>query len=221
MASPSPDLPPGELWLQITRSPRPHRLVDFPRVDHVTGLPMGQIAIWILTQEESMICQKAADQHARAMLKENSPRNGEPVQGYEDLYRNEAANQVLYRACRRPNDLKYPAFPSPGEMRKHFSSDEIGVLMNHYNTIRAQLGPIIAELTMDELDEWTGRLMEGGGEYFLDLLSSGAKTALVGHLVSRLRSYATVIGSRGAPPDASSSESENNSSPADDPVENV
>ena len=208
MTSPSPANPPDDLWLQITQLPRPHRIIDIPRLNPITGEAVGQIAIWILTQEESMVCQKAADQHARTMLKENAPKAGEVSQGYDDLYRNEAANQVLFRACRRVKDLRYSAFPSPGEIRKHFTADEVGVLMNHYNTIRAQLGPIVAELTVDELDAWTGRLMEGGATYFLDLLSSEAKTALIEHLVSRLRSSATGTTSPGEPPSDTSSEDE-------------
>lgn len=207
MSLPPTNVPPSELWLQITQMPRPHRLVDFPRKDRVTGQPIGQIAIWVLTQEESMICQSAAEKFARNTLKENVPKQSDAQEGYANIYRNAAAVEVLWRACRRPEDLKQPAFPSPGEMRKLLTHDEVGVLMSHYNRVQTELGPYVTDMTAEELDAWIARLEEGGSRFFLDCLSSEVKEALIERLAFRLRSFSTDNGSHGEQPDVSLNDS--------------
>lgn len=206
MTAPPSAIPPSELWVQMVQMPRPFRLVDVPRKDPVTKLPIGQIAVWILTQEETMICQAAADTFARKSMKDGVPKNNEASEGYTNLYRNAAAVEVLFRACRRMNDLKMPAFPSPGEMRKNFSHDEIGILMDHYHRVQSEIGPYVSECSAEELDAWIRVLEEGGSRHFLDLLTSETKEALVERLVSRLSSLRTAIGSPGSPQETSSSD---------------
>jgi hypothetical protein len=207
MSAPPEDISPSELWVQLTQMPRPHRVVDFPRKDPVTGLPAGQVAIWPLTQEESMICQKAAETFARKSLKENLPKKDDAQEGYLNLYRNAAAVEVLARACRRVEDLKRPAFPSPELMRKQFTHDEIGVLTSYYHRVQSELGPYVTDFTTEELDAWVKMLEEGGSAYFLDLLASDAKDSLIMHLVSQLQSYSTDSGSLGEPQETSTNES--------------
>lgn len=200
MSAPPESLTPDELWVQITQAPRPFRVVDFPRNDTTTGKPVGQIAIWVLTQEEAMICQTAAERFVREMLKENVPKKEDAQEGYINLYRNAACLEVLWRACRRTKDMKYPAFPSPGEMRKHMTTFEIGILQDHYNRVQTELGPYVSDFSIDEIDAWISRLMEGGSRYFLDLLPSEGREALIERLVSLLRSSWTATTSPGEPP---------------------
>ncbi len=195
--------------------PRPFRVVDFPRKDMVTGQPIGQIAIWVLTQEESMVCQTAAERFVQETLKEHVPKKDSAQEGYTNLYRNAACIEVLWRACRRKSDLKHSAFPSPTEMRRKLTTFEIGVLMDHYNRVQTELGPYVSDLTVDELDAWVSRLMEGGSRFFLDSASSEAKEALIEHLVSLLRSALTATTSPGEPPASTSSDSEATDQPMD------
>lgn len=207
MAMPPADIPPNELWLQITQMPRPFRVVDFPREDPVTGKPVAQLAMMLLTQQEAMTCQLAAEKFARAHMKDDMPRESEARDGYQDLYRNAAAVEVLFRSCKRLEDVKLPFFPSPELMRKNLSQDEIGVLSMSYNRVRAELGPYVTELTKEQLDAWLKVLSQGGNADFLDFLSSEAKSELIVHLASHLSSYTMSSTSLGEQLETSTSES--------------
>jgi hypothetical protein len=214
MSGPPENISPSELWVQLTQMPRPHRVVDFPRKDHVTGNAVGQIAIWPLTQEESMVCQKAAEVYARSMLKEYLPKKDDAQEGYLNLYRNAAAVEVLARACRRVENLKLPTFPSPTLIRKELTHDEIGILTSHYHRVQSEIGPYVTEFSTEELDAWVKRLEEGGSAYFLDLLASDAKDSLIMHLVSQLQSYSTDSGSLGEQQETSTSDMSDSNNPS-------
>lgn len=193
----------GDIWGEITAVPRPSREVDFPR-----KFPDGKtrrIAIQVLTQEEQMVCAAAAEDFARKTLsrdKGSIPRADEAHQGYDDLYKNAAAIEVLFRACRRAGDLKMPAFPSPAEMRREFSSDEVGVLVSHYHTTQSELGPIVARMSKEEIDSFVDRLMASGDRFPLDLLSAEVLKNLLVSTASRLHSLLTANSSDGSQPES-------------------
>lgn len=156
---------------------------------------MGQVAIWVLTQEEQMACNAEAEKIARRMLKDG--KRGDL--GYEALFNNEGAVQVIYRSCRDASDLSKPAFPGPQAIREGLTADECGMLFQHYLTVQLELGPIIANMSNDEFEAWVQRLDEGQG-FFFDLLSSETKKTLALTMASRLRSFLTGTSSAGSPP---------------------
>lgn len=197
MAGPPTELPPDALWLELTQMPRPFRVVDLPRKG-ADGRPVGQVAMAILTHEESMAAQLAAARLVQERLKTQNPNDP----GYQDLYSNQAAIEVLYRACKRVGDMRYPFFPSPGELRRHMTADEIGVMMTAYNRARAELGPIISHMTPQDLEAWTDVLIQGAEVTgsFLDYWSSDAKNQLLQHLGSLLLASRTASTSYGAQP---------------------
>lgn len=203
---PSSDIPASELWAKIASSERPYRVVDFPRKDPISGEPIGKLAIRILTQSEVMICSSVADKFTKDLLKEK-PRDGEMSRGYEDIYRNESAVQVLVRACRDHKDLSVALFPNAAEMRNALTSDEIGILMRSYVQVQSDLGPIVAYMTDEEREAWITRLTEGGEVYPLAYLSSDEHDRLTLHLASQLRSLLTDKSSVGSQPEKQSSES--------------
>jgi|SRR5215210_7474121 len=215
MAGPPENIPPSDLWAQITQVPRPHRLVDFPRRDPGSGEPMGKVALQVLTQEEQMTCAAAAEAFTRKIIKE-APRQDEAKRGYDDVYNNAAAVEVLFRACRRTEDVTRPFFPAPAEIRKHLTADEVGVLMTNYFTVQTELGPIVAHLSSEEVDAWITRLVEGGSAYPLDLLSSDVLRTLVVGMASQLRAYATATSSPGSEPDESTPSESRRSQPQDE-----
>jgi len=194
MAGP-PDIDASALWVQLTALPRPHRVVDFPRMGP-DGEPVGQLAIFVLTQEEQVAANTEAERFSRKLLKDG--KRGDL--GYEAIFNNEGAVQVLYRACRDADNLKKPAFPTPNAIREHLTADEVGTLFEHYLTVQLELGPIMASLSQVELDAWVDKIAEGGA-YFLDLLSREMQKALLISMASRLASSATGSGSSGTPRD--------------------
>lgn len=198
---------PKDLWGEITAVPRPSRDVAFPR-----KFPDGKdrmVAIQVLTQEEQMVCAAAAEDFARkTILRDKNaaiPKGDEARQGYDDIYKNEGAIQVLFRACRRIEDHKMPAFPSPGQMRTEFSVDEVAVLFDHYLTTQAELGPVVARMSKEEVDAFVERLMASGDRFPLDLLSPGLLKTLLVSMASRLHSLLTASSSPGSPRESDSS----------------
>ena len=195
MAGP-PDIAPSDLWVQLQALPRPHRLVDFPRTGP-DGNPVGQVAVFVLTQEEQVAANAAAEMFSRKLLKDG--KRGDL--GYEAIFNNEGAVQVLWRACRDTGNLKRHAFPTPVAMREQLTADEVGTLFEHYLTVQLELGPTLATLTQVELDAWCEKIAEGGA-YFLDLLSRDMQKALLISMASRLARLPTGSGSAGTPRDA-------------------
>jgi hypothetical protein len=216
MTMPPDDLSPQDLWAKIMEMPRPHEVIDFPRTDLVTGKPLGKVALWILTQEESMSCIRAAAAFVKDALKDAKPGDA----GYADLYRNQSTIEVLSRACRKADNLDHPLFPSPSLMRKKMTSDELGVLMFAYARVQSKLGPLVSELSVEELEAWTARLVTGGEASlsFLDFLTSDAKNQLLEHLALQLQISSTSTGSPGSPQDDTSIESSPLPAEASDPL---
>ena len=200
-----PDLPVGELFRRLIETPRPFEVVDFPRVDPITKQPIGQVAIWPITQSEIMAAQAAADDYARNLMR-TKPSDGEARGGFDAIYSNASSIEVLCKACRCVEDLKMPAFPSPKLARQTLTADECTVLTRLYLQVQRKVGPIVDLMTKEEMDAWLARLGEEGQRFPLSLLASAQLEELVMHSASLLRSYSTATTSSGSPPSDGSSE---------------
>lgn len=195
-------LAPSALWIALTSVPRPTRTIPVPRLDPETGKPVGEVLMWPLTQEEQMAANAEADRFAKALLKDPQKKD-EANLGYQHTFTNEVAIQVLHRACRDASDSKRPAFPSPEHVRRELTTDEIGVLFNHYCTVQSEVGPILAYMSEEEYEAMVLRVQEGGSAFPFDSLSWEAQRALLLFLVSRLASCWTDMSSHGLPLDVS------------------
>jgi hypothetical protein len=202
VSGPPENVEASELWLAITSLPRPHRVVPFPRTLPQSDEPVGELAIWPLTQEEQMAANAEADRFTKKLLKDPQ-RKEETNLGYEHTYANEVAVQVLYRACRDAKDIQKPAFPSPTSIRAKLSTDEVGVLFSNYTTVQFEVGPIVASMSSEEREAWILRLEEAGSTFPLDSLSWEEKRVLLPFMASRLVDCWTAMCSLGKPPDVS------------------
>jgi hypothetical protein len=198
MANPPTDIPASELWLKLQEMPRPHIVVDFPRKG-LDGEPICQVGMWVLTQEEQVAAAATATKSTKNLLKELTLVQGEQSRGYEDVYGNEAAVEVLFRACRHPEDVKRPFFPNSAAVRK-LSVDEVGVLMNFYYEAQAKLGPIVSYMTDDEYEIWVKRLAEGASTFPLEHLSSALRNELMLRMALHLSTFLMANSSAGSPP---------------------
>ena len=192
------EMKPSELWAEIIALPRPSRVIEFPR-KKPDGTPVGEFSMQVLKQEEQMLCAAAAERFTRKLLKDDAPKNGDLARGYNDIYSNAAAVEILFRACRTKDDLIKPLFPSPDVLRQNLTNDELGVLMSIYYTVQTELGPIVAYLSEEEIEAWIARLVEGGSSYPLDSLSSEAQKQLLMRLASRLYKPPTDTSLPGSP----------------------
>ncbi len=193
--NPPDDLTPQELWASLTAMPRPTRLVDYPRINPATEKPVGQVAMWILTQQEHMRAGIAAEKLVRTELAD--AKKGESI-GYEVAYANASAVEVLVRSCRKATSLKEPAFPSPLDLRNVATTDEISVLFQNYLDLAGQVGPIVGALTKEQADAWVDRLVEGGSRDPLGSCSSDVLRTLLRTSVARLRMSPTASSSAGS-----------------------
>lgn len=205
MSQPVPEnVEASELWLALTVLPRPHRIVPFPRSLPGTDTPVGDLAIWPLTQEEQMAANAEADRWTKRLLKDPQLKDQANL-GYHHTYANEVAIQVLWRACRDPKRIERAAFPSPALMRERLSTDEVGVLFNNYCTVQSEIGPIVAYMSKEEREAWILRLEEGGSAFPFDSLSWEQQRILVTSMASQLVSCWMAMCSLGSPPDVSAS----------------
>lgn len=194
------EITPSQVWLALTSLPRPQRLIPLPRINPETGEPAGSVVMWPLSQEEIMSANAEADRYTKALLRDPQKKD-EANLGYHHTFTNEVAIQVLYRACRNPDDVTQPAFPSPNLMRPVFTTDETGVLFDNYCTVQSEVGPIVAHMSDEEYEAMILRLAEGGSAFPFDSCSWEARRQLVLFMASRLVSCWTVMSSLGLPLD--------------------
>jgi len=195
----------SDLWLALTQLPRPGKPIPFPRCTPGTDIPVGEVFMWPLRQEEQQFASVEADRHVKKILKDPQ-RKDEANLGYHSLFTNELAVQVLWRACRDINSErgKRAAFPSPGMLRRELTTDETGVLFANYITVQQELGPIMAYLSSEEQEALIIKIHEAGSAYPFDSLSPDEQKILVTSLVSRLVNCWMAMFSVGLPLDASS-----------------
>ena len=180
---PPKDTPASELWLKLSAQERPSQIVDFPRKG-LDGEPVGQLRIRILTQEELMSSEVAAEKVAREHIKDAT----RDQLGYEKVYADAVCVEVLFRACRDADDLNRTAFPSPKQLRQALTTEECSVLFKHYLTVQVELGPSKYQCSDEEMEAWITRLAEGGSAYPLDIMSSEMLSLLVLYMAYQLRS---------------------------------
>ncbi len=179
--APPQGIDPSDLWHQMTTMPRPHHLVDIPRVG-ADGKAIGQLAMVVLTNQETQAATAAAEKFTRKALREADamPGKGEPTEGYETMFANRASIEVLVRSCRRLDNLNLPFFPGADAVAAKMTLDEIDVLFAAYKAVRYELGPIAKSMTETEYNAW------------IDVLGKGASSVPLAPMTSDLRSLLLV-----------------------------
>lgn len=190
----------SQIWQLLTAIPRPTRKVPLPRNLPGTRETIGEIPVWPLTHGELIESNAAAEQRMRTLFKDENKKD-ELNLGYQHSFANELAVQHLWRACRDPNDLNKPAFPSPKAMSIQFTGDEIGVLYNHFLTVQCEVGPIISTMSDEEYEAIVLRIAESGRADPFDGLSVDLQKTLVISLARDLASYWISSYSLGSEPD--------------------
>jgi hypothetical protein len=189
---PPKNVQPSELWQTLAKRPRPTKTIEFPCKD---GSSVGRTCLWILTEDELHTCRKNAREEAVARL----GTTAQPSElAYEEIYRNELYVQLACMACRAPENLLVPSFPTPPIARKVLTTDEWGSIVAAYNAFRVEAGPMLSELTPAEMEAWLKTLQEGASRLPLaSRLSPEALIDLILFLVSKLTSLQADSGSPG------------------------
>lgn len=186
------------LWQKLSERPRPSTVVPFPAPPGEESA--GELRLVVLTESEMAQVRANADAFAKEALR-GDVKPGDL--GYEDLYENEKAVQLVALAARDTSDPKLFAFPSAKAARQKLTTDEIGQLAAAYTEFRLERGPFVSELTEPELEAWLKVLEEGASRVPFSRLRTEALIDLVMFLGSKAIRR-TANGSAGSPQDDSS-----------------
>jgi len=201
MNLPPTNIDPSDLWTQITQLPRPHRLVDFPQ--KVNDQPVGQVAVVVLTQAEVQEATLATEAWVRGEMARQGgiPSQGQPKNGYEILFENRSSVEQLQR-CVYKADLTARFFPSPSAISLRLTVDQIAALLLKYHQVRAELGPIVSELSQKEMDAWIDVLAKGAAtSSSLGFIAPAVLNQLLIYSASQCYALRTANSSHGTPSD--------------------
>lgn len=194
-----------ELWARITSSPRPHKVVDFPR-SGADGLPLARVAMIVLTQEEQIIASAETERYTKKAIRD-LPKSDEVARGYNDIYNNRAAVEILFRSCRHQDEISKSFFPSPDEIQRALTVDEVGTLFRSYLIVQGELGPIPSSVSEEDRDAWVRRLQEAGDRRPLASLSWESLSALAFSMACQIESLSGPKSLPGNSPESGSSTS--------------
>jgi hypothetical protein len=208
---PPKDISASALYSMLSTTPRPYKVVDFPRLD-AEGKPIAQVAIRAMNGAEYLKANVAADDVARAQFKGVDLSKSV---GYANAYSTALRIEQLLLAVRDAEDPNKPAFPSAKAIRDCLTTEEIGALYLLFLDVTEQIGPVINAMSSAEADAWLERLIEGGSESdgpFSGLSGQQAMTLLRAS-VSRLARCRTPSGCWFTPPDDTTPENESEPPP--------
>lgn len=194
------DVPSADLWTALCSMERPHRLAPFPR-EGLAGEDI-ELAMFVLTQDECIAAKAGAEKFCRKILKDDPKAASRPESGsgYEDILEMRASAELLFRSCKRADDTKRAFFPTVEAISKALTTDEIAVLVLHYRRVQMELGPIVNEMTDEEMNAWVEALAKGGAMFPFDTLSLGTWSLLFRRMACQLYSYQMASGSPGSLP---------------------
>lgn len=192
--SPPKDADPSELWVKLSALPRP---VSAEHEFKAKNAEVGNFVFWTLTAEQLSWVRVEAHKATKALLGEETKPG---IIAYEEEYENQRACFLLSLACRQAADPRFPIFATARGLREQLTDDEIAVALVAYAHFRRESGPILEELTPEEMEAWIKLLQEGASRAPLARLSGAAASDLILYLVSKLGTSATGTSSAGSPP---------------------
>lgn len=174
----------NNIWAEMMKAPKPYRVVPFPKKNPKTDQPWCDVAIVMMTAEESALVTLEAEKKTQRLLKEGGSVGSD---GYKDLLQRFMAEGIVYTCVRLADDPNKHFFPRKEDIFKVLTVDEVGTLLNLYYSVQLDLGPIIGELTESEMEGWLRKLTDGGTQarFFLSSFSAAALIDLLMFSVNR------------------------------------
>lgn len=173
MPAPPNDISAKELFLQLCE-PAPSEVIDFPRKDRKTGKPITRVRIVVVPQLEHERAQMSARE---GIMK----RYGLKAAELDDKVTREVvgdaiARELLAIACVHEEPMpgtadsdsgpKYARLFKDAAHVSELTAHEIVVLFNAYLLVQEKYGPFESSpMTVEDIDRWVKRLVEGGSEF--------------------------------------------------------
>lgn len=158
MSGPNMSISPAQLWVEITKLPRPSRIIDFPRKGG-DGNPICQLALVVLSPSEQVQCAVEAERYVNNKL--GITKVDERAQGYKTIFDTASTTECLFLSARSAADINVRFFPTSQSIRDHLTADETAVLMQAYGQMTSELGPIISTMSEKDMEAWLERLAVG------------------------------------------------------------
>lgn len=174
----------SDLWALIMDGEMPSEVVPFPKNKPGTIIPIGNISMKLLTAEEAAVCKKEASDKLKILnIDKDSPAQS-------SMYNEFLASSILFRSCRDEKNISMPIFPNKDWIQKKLTTDEIGILMNHYYTLMYKFGPVKHIASEDELKQYLMAMQAGGvadPSFLLNSFSSDLLKIFVVFLADQLK----------------------------------
>lgn len=192
---PPSDVKASDLWLKLNETPRPSEIIDFPRRDPSTGMPVGRVRLQVLQMEQ----HDQARINAHKWLAETKKMPPKEYDGptLREVYGDRTAREILAMATltvepipgsEQTGRLHYNRIFHSADDLDILSADELTVLWTAWEMVQHKYGPYEGNLNgVDDENAWIKRLVEGGSAYPLASLSWHQLVELV--LTSAQRSY--------------------------------
>jgi len=203
------DLDYSSLFNDLSKRKQPTRLVDLPAFDE-DGNPICKVLIRTLTHDDHVEIQKNATIECDRIFQKLEVVVERDSKVYRERHDNITAKHFIFRSCRAPENENKPFFPTPEHVGKYLSNDEIAILLQHYETLQSERGPIIAFMDDAKFEEWITKLGKGAEEspYFLDRFLPEAKNQFLMYMARQLLKFQTDKFSAISPVEKSPKESE-------------
>lgn len=200
MAHPPTDIAPEDLFRILSTPPRPSEVVDFPRHDRKTGLPVAKIRISVLDLDQHDQARIDAD----LWLKSRLSKELADGRGVAEVLNDRVAREILSQACLSVNPIGGEGSENPSYARIFPRADDLGRLLPDeletlwmtQRMIQTRYGPFERSFESDEeITAWMRRLVEGASKLPLGQAGWHLLVALNMSLAERAYTLSAILNS--------------------------
>lgn len=161
------------------------------------------LPMYILSGREQYQAKVNAEKDTRSSYGKDLPKKDESSE-WDNRFQDHYAYWVIYYSVRRSDDETKRFFPTKDAVMDAISTDEAGILSNHYMTVQLNQ-PYIIHLSNEEakLEALLEEIIAAGksSAFFLNSLTSLSQNILIDFLVAKLVKSRTANGSSTTPQD--------------------
>jgi len=204
MAFPPEEVSATELFLKLSAPVRPSEVVDFPRRDPDTRLPIGRVRLQVLNLAEYDEARIKAQNWL--VEKKRIPREQHDAPAVKEVLGDRVAKELLSMACLSVDPIKNTAEAGKPRYIRHFinadavdvlMADELEALWMALQMVQRKFGPYEGNIeTPEQATAWMKRLVEGGSALPLGVLGWHHLVELTVLLAERAYSLSALLGTQ-------------------------
>ena len=146
----------ANLFTLINSTPRIQVEVDYPQYND-DGTPIGKVVIRLLTHKEHIEIQGEAIAETDKLFSEEKVKIDQQSPYYRARHDNICAKYFLWRALRDPENPNLPLFPTPEQVERFLSNNQVATLEMVYRQLE-DYGPKLANMTIEDFERWVDKL---------------------------------------------------------------